>query len=529
MSLFIGDLHQYGIGHQQQQQFPTQLQLLHHQQQLLLQEIALKKAQLVQQQQHQLALYHQRQQAHAQHQKQQLLNQSNFYNQAMQYNNHHKLQQAAVQAQQLAQSRAAQADSPLHIESDNSDDVSHNKRYDDIEDWEIPPKDLILKINQQVEYYFSNEYLTRDAYFLRQIRRKREGYLSMKLITNFKKVRKLVKDPRITSYCLRHSQHLQVNEDGTKVRRKFPIPENLSRFAVSRSLLIRSLPDRLASIECLMSIFYQFGDITSVRVLRPGKEIPHDLRDGLGKLILTDIAAVVEFETTESAANAFHRFSINNEIAFDNVPYELNVSLMGTGMEEELDSGCGSSSSGDESSGNDLCKFLISTNEDCDDDYEEYMRSMRKERKQENKEDVPDVIAALMDEYGEACTIPQAKNAQNARENNATLKYINNFDDVTSNDVTSQTVRKPTTSVWATNEGWGIHNNSIDENNDEENAKIQDILTGSALSAFGSISLDCSFDQSGDFMSPPIEETNQIKSQVQPAAKPKAWATVARK
>ena len=88
-----------------------------------------------------------------------------------------------------------------------------------------------------------------------------------------------------------------------------------------------------------MSIFYQFGDITSVRVLRPGKEIPHDLRDGLGKLILTDIAAVVEFETTESAANAFHRFSINNEIAFDNVPYELNVSLMGTGMEEELDSG----------------------------------------------------------------------------------------------------------------------------------------------------------------------------------------------
>ena len=169
MSLFIGDLHQYGM--QQQQQFPTQLQLLHHQQQLLLQEIALKKAQLVQQQQHQLALYHQRQQAHAQHQKQQLLNQSNFYNQAMQYNNHHKLQvfslklyniiyfikcnnlifqQAAVQAQQLAQSRAAQADSPLHIESDNSDDVSNNKRYDDIEDWEIPLKELILKINQQV-------------------------------------------------------------------------------------------------------------------------------------------------------------------------------------------------------------------------------------------------------------------------------------------------------------------------------------------------------------------------------------------
>lgn len=41
----------------------------------------------------------------------------------------------------------------------------------------------------QVEYYFSDEYMTRDAYFHRQVRRKKEGYLSMKLITNFKKVR----------------------------------------------------------------------------------------------------------------------------------------------------------------------------------------------------------------------------------------------------------------------------------------------------------------------------------------------------
>ena len=39
----------------------------------------------------------------------------------------------------------------------------------------------------------------------------------MKLITNFKKVRKLVKDPRITSYCLRHSQHLQVIKNLLKI------------------------------------------------------------------------------------------------------------------------------------------------------------------------------------------------------------------------------------------------------------------------------------------------------------------------
>jgi hypothetical protein len=494
MSLFIGHDAQYGQQQQQQPGYPNQqqLQLLHHQQQLLLQEIALKKAQLVQhQQQQQLALFHQRQQ-HAQLQKeqhQQMLNQqSQFYTQALQYQVSHqaKLQQHAAKMQAAAnyqqqhqqhvlqhqqqhhmnQQRQQLVESPS-LESDHSDET--NKRYDDIEEWEIPPKDLILKINQQVEYYFSNEYLTRDAYFLRQIRRKREGYLSMKLITNFKKVRKLVKDPRITSYCLRHSNHLQVNEDGTKVRRKFPIPENLSRFVVSRSLLIRSLPHRLASIECLMSIFYQFGDITSVRVLRPGKEIPHDLRDGLGKLTLTDIAAVVEFETTESAANAFHRFSINNEIYVEKAAFELNVTLMGSGMEEELDSGCGSSSSGDErdSQSADWTKLLIQGGDggdNLDDDYEAYMRSMRDEKCEENKEDVPDVIAALMDEYGAMCTVPSSSPRLCT---NATLATLARSD----NCRQGQTVRKPAQSVWATQTSLF---NDGDENEDQ--AAIQSIF-----------------------------------------------------
>jgi len=557
MSLFAGHDAQYG--QQQQPGYPNQqqLQLLHHQQQLLLQEIALKKAQLVQhQQQQQLALFHQRQQ-HAQLQKeqhQQMLNQqSQFYTQALQYQVSHqaKLQQhaakmqAATNYQQQHQQHALQHQQQHHhqqqrqqlvespsLESDHSDET--NKRYDDIEEWEIPPKDLILKINQQVEYYFSNEYLTRDAYFLRQIRRKREGYLSMKLITNFKKVRKLVKDPRITSYCLRHSNHLQVNEDGTKVRRKFPIPENLSRFVVSRSLLIRSLPHRLASIECLMSIFYQFGDITSVRVLRPGKEIPHDLRDGLGKLTLTDIVAVVEFETTESAANAFHRFSINNEICVEKVAFELNVTLMGSGMEEELDSGCGSSSSGDErdSQSADWTKLLVQGGEggeNLDDDYEAYMRSMRDEKCEENKEDVPDVIAALMDEYGAMCTVPSSSPRCATNTTLATLARSDNCRQ-------GQTVRKPAQSVWAT------YTTAFNEDEAEDQAAIQNILIGSALAGYGQSTIDelsqMSID-ADDFMMPPTGETTTAQkpqmikeslSMPQNATLPmkNAWAAVAR-
>ena len=103
-----------------------------------------------------MALFHQRQQ-HLQ--KEQMLNQqSQFYTQALQYqvNQQAKIQQAKLQAaanfqqQQAAlvqqQQQRQLVESPS-LESDNSEET---KRYDDIEEWEIPPKDLILKINQQV-------------------------------------------------------------------------------------------------------------------------------------------------------------------------------------------------------------------------------------------------------------------------------------------------------------------------------------------------------------------------------------------
>ena len=143
----------------------------------------MKKAQLVQhQQQQQLAIFHQRQQ-HAQLQKeqhQQMLNQqSQFYTHALQYQVNHqaKLQQQAAKIQAAANYQQHQQP-PQHVlqhqhqqqrqlvespslESDHSDE--NTKRYDDIEDWEIPSKDLILKINQQVWRKIErNMALTRD-------------------------------------------------------------------------------------------------------------------------------------------------------------------------------------------------------------------------------------------------------------------------------------------------------------------------------------------------------------------------------
>ena len=54
-----------------------------------------------------------------------------------------------------------------------------------------------------------------------------------------------------------------------------------------------------------MAIFYQFGDISSVRILRPSKEIPHDLRDVLGK-------------SAESVKDAFPQENAAFKMIFEN-------------------------------------------------------------------------------------------------------------------------------------------------------------------------------------------------------------------
>ena len=119
-----------------------------------------------------------------------------------------------------------------------------------------------------------------------------------------------------------------------------------------------------------MNIFFKFGEISSVRILRPGKvsvqskipssknalqEIPHDLREFFGKSIehVSGISAVVEFETPEGAAAAYNQVSLGNAESFrdSEVFKKINVVLLGVdGFSSEDDSGCGESSgaSGDE-------------------------------------------------------------------------------------------------------------------------------------------------------------------------------------
>jgi len=190
-----------------------------------------------------------------------------------------------------------------HSPHEGSDDPD---RKNDQEPEFVPPTDELKdKIIKQVEFYFSDANILKDAFLLKHVRRNKMGYVSIKLITSFKKMKSFTKDYRVVAYSLRQSDQLEVNEEGRKVRRTNPLPEH-DETTPSRSVVAINLPMENPSIENIAELFSKCGDIALIRILKPNKPVPQDVKKHCNKHpeIGTSTCAVIEFEKHEHAQKA---------------------------------------------------------------------------------------------------------------------------------------------------------------------------------------------------------------------------------
>ncbi|KAL4227523.1 La-related protein 6 [Mactra antiquata] len=194
-----------------------------------------------------------------------------------------------------------------HTVSDDPDQKSANENEEEF----VPPTDELKdKIIKQVEFYFSDANILKDAFLLKHVRRNKMGYVSIKLITSFKKMKSLTKDFRVVAYSLRQSDQLEVNEEGKKVRRKCPIPEH-DETTPSRSVVAINLPMENPTIETIAELFSKCGEVALIRILKPNKTIPQDVKKHSNKHpeIGTSVCAVIEFEKHEHAQKAVETMS----------------------------------------------------------------------------------------------------------------------------------------------------------------------------------------------------------------------------
>ena len=192
--------------------------------------------------------------------------------------------------------------SPIDSHSDN--DVK-----DGTEPFQPPSEELAEKIVSQVQFYLGNDNLAKDAFLLKHVRRNKEGYVNLKLITSFKKVKTLTKDYRVVAEALEKSTELSLNSEKTKVRRNSPLPSELLERNPGRTVVVTRLEN--STIESVSEIFAKCGEIELIRIIRPGKSIPVDLKPYFAKHpeLEKETVAVVAFETMAAAARACSEMS----------------------------------------------------------------------------------------------------------------------------------------------------------------------------------------------------------------------------
>jgi len=93
-----------------------------------------------------------------------------------------------------------------------------------------------------------------------------------------------------------------------------------------------NLPVELQSIDTVTSVFHPYGDVTLVRVLKPGKALPFDTKQYAAKIpeLGTVACALVDFETARAAKFAVHVLRQRaDEVGF-------RLAILKPGVEEKL-------------------------------------------------------------------------------------------------------------------------------------------------------------------------------------------------
>lgn len=174
--------------------------------------------------------------------------------------------------------------------------------------------ELATTLVQLVEEYLSDEGLAKDLFLLKHVRRQKAGYISLKLLSGYKRIKKLSRDPDVLAAALRTSEALELNPEGTKVRRRTQLPDALQHEAPpSRTLLVARLPATSATMGGLADLFGQFGSVVSLQVLRPRQDgfLHPEVLSLAARLpdLASATCAVVEYENVWGAARALRELN----------------------------------------------------------------------------------------------------------------------------------------------------------------------------------------------------------------------------
>ncbi|ROT75761.1 hypothetical protein C7M84_005702 [Penaeus vannamei] len=224
-----------------------------------------------------------------------------------------ELAEEAIDAQRRA--RDAKGDNSDSLE-DISNDSAIEREAEPLPPLALPGKDVCRCIVELVEYYLSDENLVKDMFLLKHVTKHREGYVSLKLLASYKKVKRLTKDWRVVAHALRASSALEMNPEETKARRRHGLPQELEEDTRPfRTIVATHIPKELANMNNIAEYFAKFGEMVSLQVHKPGGRALDEVRlvERLHPGSSATVCALVEYEKVHCARQALRAIANSAE------------------------------------------------------------------------------------------------------------------------------------------------------------------------------------------------------------------------
>ncbi|CAL4124910.1 unnamed protein product, partial [Meganyctiphanes norvegica] len=183
-----------------------------------------------------------------------------------------------------------------------------------------PSQDICKKVVELIEFYLSDTNLAKDMFLLKHVSKHREGYISVRLMTSYKKVKRITKDWNIVSESLKASTFLELNEEGNKVRRRNPLPLHLDeQTRAFRTILATNINKDEAQMDTLADLFGQYGEMFALQLHKPGGRILDEVRqmEVTRPGISEKVCAIVEYEHVYCARQALRTINNNAECNID--------------------------------------------------------------------------------------------------------------------------------------------------------------------------------------------------------------------
>ncbi|KAM4537087.1 la-related protein 7 [Odontesthes bonariensis] len=127
-------------------------------------------------------------------------------------------------------------------------------------------KQLLGDVKKQVEFWFGDVNLHKDRFLKKLIDESDDGYVDISVLTSFSRMQKLTTDTKLIARALKNSSLVEINLEGTKIRRQLPIgdpPKNVDSCTVYVELLPKDVTH-----GWIERVFSKCGNVVYVSIPR---------------------------------------------------------------------------------------------------------------------------------------------------------------------------------------------------------------------------------------------------------------------